>query len=448
MSELWVWMNGELVGRWYRGRTGHHRFIYEESWLASSRARPLSLSMPISVDRTVEGVAVSNFFDNLLPDSEAIRKRLATRFKTGSTESFDLLQAIGRDCVGAVQILPAGTQPEGFDRLDYEVLSSEDVEHILQNTPGEPLLGARGDEDVGFRISIAGAQEKTALLRIGNQWCRPKGATPTTHILKLPLGLVGGQKLDLSHSVENEWLCGRILREMGFPTAHSEIVEFGTQKALAVERFDREFADNGTWITRLPQEDFCQVLGVAPGHKYEVDGGPSMIDILNVLAGSQVPIEDTVIFLRAQLAFWLLAAPDGHAKNFSIFLLRGGKYRLTPLYDVLSAWPVIGPEAANIPWQKAKLAMAVHSKSPHYKLSEIQPRHWQQLAIKSGARDAWPALVDMVSSAGEATERALKALPAGFPAQIAHAILSGVHKQQATFLRALDTASRRETTQS
>ncbi|MHB1352610.1 MAG: type II toxin-antitoxin system HipA family toxin [Thiobacillus sp.] len=440
MSELWVWMNGELVGRWYRGRTGHHRFIYDESWLSSSRTRPLSLSMPISADRTVEGVTVGNFFDNLLPDSETIRKRVATRFKTNSTESFDLLQAIGRDCVGAVQILPAGVHPEGFDRLDYEVLSSADVEHILQNIPTDHVLGARGDEDAEFRLSIAGAQEKTALLRLGEQWCRPKGATPTTHILKLPLGLVGGQKLDLSHSVENEWLCGRILREWGFTVAHSEIVEFGTQKALAVERFDREFAGNGTWIARLPQEDFCQVLGVAPGHKYEVDGGPGMTDILGVLAGSQVPIEDTVTFLSAQLAFWLLAAIDGHAKNFSIFLLPGGRYRVTPLYDVLSAWPVIGPDAGKIPWQKARLAMAVHSKNAHYKLGEIQPHHWQQITIRSRARDAWPAMVNMAGSAVEATERALKDLPPGFPAQTADAILSGVRKQQTTFLRALDVA--------
>jgi serine/threonine-protein kinase HipA len=448
MPELWVWMNGELVGRWYRGRTGHHRFVYDELWLSSPRTRPLSLSMPISADRTVEGVTVRNFFDNLLPDSETIRKRVATRFKTRSTESFDLLQAIGRDCVGAVQILPAGTHPEGFDRLVYKVLNSADIERILQSTPVEHALGARDDEDAEFRISIAGAQEKTALLRIGEQWCRPNGATPTTHILKLPLGLVGGRKLDLSHSVENEWLCGRILREMGFPVAHSEIVEFGTQKALAVERFDREFVGDGAWIARLPQEDFCQALGVAPSQKYEADGGPGMTNILNVLAGSQAPIEDTMNFLLTQLAFWLLAAIDGHAKNFSIFLLPGGQYRLTPLYDVLSAWPVIGARAGEIPWQKARLAMALHSKNAHYKLAEIQPRHWQRLAIKSGTGSAWPAMVKMANNAVAATERAVKGLPPGFPVQTADAILSGVRRQQTTFLRALDVDSRSATTES
>ncbi len=435
MSELWVWMNGELVGRWSRGRTGYQRFVYEESWISSPRTRPLSLSVPISANRMVEGDTVAHFFDNLLPDSEAIRKRLATRFKTKSAETFDLLQAIGRDCVGAVQLLPAGLEPDGFDRLDYDVLSTLDVERILQGTPVEPVLGSRTDDDDGFRISIAGAQEKTALLRIGEKWCRPKGSTPTTHIMKLPLGLVGGRKLDLSHSVENEWLCGRILNNLGIPTAPSEIIEFGSQKALVVERFDREFVD-GAGIVRLPQEDFCQVLGVSPLRKYEADGGPGISGILAVLSQSQTRDEDALIFLCAQLAFWLLAATDGHAKNFSLFLLQGSQYRLTPLYDVLSAWPVIGPQANKISLQKVRMAMAVHSRNVHYKLMDIQPRHWQYLALKSGIPGAWPAMLTLVEQAGAATEKVVNALPSAFPGETAEAILAGVRRQQAIFLRA------------
>ncbi len=55
-------------------------------------------------------------------------------------------------------------------------------------------------------ISVAGAQEKTALLRIGNDWCIPKGITPTTHIIKLPIGEIRqpNATLDLSQSVDNE----------------------------------------------------------------------------------------------------------------------------------------------------------------------------------------------------------------------------------------------------
>lgn len=279
MDELWVWMNGELVGRWYRGRTGHHRFVYEERWLHSPKRRPLSLSLPIGPNRTIEGAVVGYYFDNLLPDSEPIRKRLASRFKTQSTDAFELLQALGRDCVGAVQLLPKEQEPVGFDRLDYHALKEQDVEQLLLRVPTLPVLGV-SDEDADFRISIAGAQEKTALLRVGQQWCRPMGATPTTHILKLPLGLVGGKRLDLTHSIENEWLCGQILAALGMATANSEIVEFGEQKALVVERFDRQFIE-GSWVVRLPQEDFCQVLGKSPSQKYEADGGSSMSDFIS-----------------------------------------------------------------------------------------------------------------------------------------------------------------------
>ena len=53
---------------------------------------------------------------------------------------------------------------------------------------------APGGELEDFRISIAGAQEKTAFLRHQGKWCRPIGSTPTTHIFKLPLGLVGNRQ--------------------------------------------------------------------------------------------------------------------------------------------------------------------------------------------------------------------------------------------------------------
>jgi serine/threonine protein kinase HipA of HipAB toxin-antitoxin module len=71
---------------------------------------------------------------------------------------------------------------------------------------------------------------------VDGRWCRPLGATPTTHILKLPLGLVGGRRLDLSHSVHNEWLCAQLLREMGLPVAVTDIATFGDETVLAAKR--------------------------------------------------------------------------------------------------------------------------------------------------------------------------------------------------------------------
>lgn len=435
--ELWVWMNGERVGAWQRTRTGGHRFVYEPSWLASPRVRPLSLSLPITPDRTVAGPVVAHYFDNLLPDDERIRRRVGARFKLGSTDVFELLQAIGRDCVGAVQLLPPDQPPTGFDQVRGEPMNDEAVARHLRGVAAEPGLGTDVDaatDDESLRISIAGAQEKTALLRVDGSWWRPLGATPTTHILKLPLGLVGGRRLDLSASVYNEWLCAQLLRELGLPVATTDIARFGDQTALVVERFDRQWRDAPTsWIARIPQEDFCQVLGLPSQDKYEAQGGPGMAQCLQVLRGSATAEADIRHFLCAQLAFWLLAATDGHAKNFSLFLLPGGQHRMTPLYDVISAWPIIGTGPNQVAWQEAKLAMAVRSKNTHYQLARIQTRHWESLAQRSGADGTWQAmqaLVARVPSAIAAVQAQItNGQPAGFPPRMTEAIFHGLKRQ-------------------
>lgn len=143
------------------------------------------------------------------------------------------------------------------------------------------------------------------------------------------------------------------------------------------------------WIARLPQEDFCQATGRPPTQRYERDGGPSMNEILEILATSAYAERDRANFVLAQLTFWLLAATDGHAKNFSIHHLAGGAFEMTPLYDVLSAWPAIGNRTNQLPLQDAKLAMAVAGKNRHYKLVDIQPRHWQALATRIGGPELW-----------------------------------------------------------
>jgi serine/threonine-protein kinase HipA len=429
-------MNGVRVGTWQRTPTGGHRFIYEESWLASDRVRPLSLSLPITPDRTVAGPVVAHFFDNLLPDDERIRRRVSGRFRVGSTDAFELLRAIGRDCVGAVQLMPPDQPPTGFDRVEYETMDDQTVARHLRGVAAEPGLGADQNPD-DLRISIAGAQEKTALLRVDGQWCRPRGATPTTHILKLPLGLVGGRRLDLTHSVYNEWLCAQLLREMGLPGAVTDIATFGDETVLAVQRFDRQWvggpnAEN-RWIARIPQEDFCQVLGVSSHDKYEAQGGPRLAQCLQVLRSGRNATADIRHFLCAQLAFWLLAATDGHAKNFSIFLLPGGGYRMTPLYDVISVWPVIGNGPNLVTWQEAKLAMAVRSKNVHYELARIQTRHWQGLAQRSGAEGTWEAMQALVARVEPAIAKVQMLLPAGFPERTAQTIFDGLRQQSRTW---------------
>lgn len=431
-NELNVWMNGQLVGVWSRTRTGGHRLTYEETWLRSPRRRSLSLSLPIGPSREITGAPVSSYFENLLPENDNIRRRLSARFRTRGTEAFELLTAIGRDCAGAVQLLPPETAPEGFDRIDGVPVNDAEVERLLRSVTAEPLPGTSEDPDE-LRISIAGAQEKTALLCQHGKWFRPRGATPTTHILKLPLGVVGGgQQLDMSESVENEWLCAQILRELGFSVARTETAVFGAQKVLVVERFDRQWMDE-RWIARLPQEDFCQALAVPPDRKYESDGGPGIEDALKLLSGSASSNADRERFLLAQLAFWLLAATDGHAKNFSVFLSAGDSYRLTPLYDVLSAWPVIGHGANALSPQKARLAMGLRAKNMHYRLGEIRARHYRELADKSGVPTVWDKMQSLIESVPPSLEAVEKRLASDFPRILWERVSNGMLSQVDVF---------------
>jgi serine/threonine-protein kinase HipA len=427
-------MNGELVAHWAVARGGTHTLTYTPEWLRSSKVRSLSLSLPITPSREVRGPAVAHYFENLLPDNDRIRERLSRRFKTRDTEAFSLLQAIGRDCVGAVQLLPDGAEPKGWGRIAAEPLNDAQLGALIDAVPADTALGLQAGDDDLFRISLAGAQEKTALTRVGRRWCRPHGATPTTHIVKLPLGLVGGsRRVDLSDSVENEWLCAQLLAALGLPVARAEMAEFDGRKVLVVERFDREWMDGKRWIARLPQEDFCQALGQPPAKKYERDGGPGMRSCLGLLAGSSDAEGDRTLFQLAQLAFWLLAATDGHAKNFSIFLSKGDSYTMTPLYDVISVWPYLGEASNQIHWKRASLAMALRSKNVHYALHGIEARHWHTLATKHGGPPVWQAMQTLVARVESAIDAVQPELPRGFPVRTWEPIVQGMRAQARRF---------------
>ena len=446
-------MNGLRVGAWSALRTGTPVFRYAQTWVQAEEGRALSLSLPFTANLEHRGDVVTNYFDNLLPDSAEIRRRLRSRFRARSTEPFDLLAAVGRDCVGAVQLLAPGAEPTGWNMIDASPLDDGQVEQTLTSVTSDAPLGQRGVEE-DLRLSIAGAQEKTALLRIGRRWYRPRGATPTTHILKLPLGRVGNMQADMSTSIENEWLCSRILRGLGLPVAETEMARFGQSKALVVTRFDRRWVGveqgaerkvrfrlpDGAWIARLPQEDFCQALGVGPERKYQSDGGPSMQDCLALLTNSEHAEQDKPNFVLALFAFWLLAATDGHAKNFSIQHRRGGRFGMTPLYDVLSAWPIIGDGPNLLSYQRARLAMGVKAGSMHYRLRDIQTRHWRGLASAATAA-TWPRMLALAASVVDVLAVVEAELPAQFPRKVWAAIYAGMKRHAVLFQRGISEST-------
>lgn len=425
---LSLWMNGERVGTWTLPTRGPMELRYDADWIASPAGRPLSLSLlyPADVSQPLRSVAVPHFFDNLLPDHAAIRRRIATRFRTGDVDAFSLLTAIGRDCVGAVQLLGEDESPAGpAGAVDGTPLSDDDIERHLLAVTSNVAFGALHDED-DFRISLAGAQEKHAFLRAGNAWLRPEGATPTTHIFKLPLGLIGAGKVDFTTSVDNEWLCLRLLRAYGLRTAQAEIATFGAQRVLVVERFDR-LRDGDGRLWRLPQEDFCQVYGVPSERKYESHGGPGLRELFRVLANSEQAERDRRELLASQILFWMLRAPDGHAKNFSIFLRPGGTFRLTPFYDVMTALPAMGAGPNRFDARRLTMAMALIGKNRHYDIGRIQRRHFSSTALAVGYADtAEPLVRELIARTPAVIEAVAGDLPAGFSEAVAAAVFTGL----------------------
>jgi serine/threonine-protein kinase HipA len=360
-------------------------------------------------------------FENLLPDSEELRRRVAEKVGAKGVDAYSLLFQIGRDCVGALQFLPddddAVYETSG---IKGELIDDEGIEQLLKTLARAPLgLG----EDKEFRISVAGAQEKTALLYHKGKWRKPHGATPTTHILKTQIGTLQNG-IDLSNSVENEYYCLKLMSAFGLPTAAAEIRVFGKTTALVIERFDRKWTDEGR-LLRLPQEDFCQALSVPPGLKYQSLGGPGIIEGLNLLKGSDTPTEDQKSFLKAQVLFWLIGATDGHAKNFSIYLGRGGRFRLTPVYDVLTAQPSL--VTRQIERKQMKLAMFV-GDNRHYRLDEIKGRHFVQTTERAGLPGslAKEVLEEVAKAADAAITTVERQLPRDFPDYIHSAVKAGL----------------------
>jgi serine/threonine-protein kinase HipA len=420
-APLRVFQNNRLTGLLLKEPSGAVSFTYDDSWLAWPNAWPISLSLPLR-PTPYRGEAVIAVFDNLLPDSDAVRRRVAEKMGAAGVDAFSLLSAIGRDCVGAMQFLPEDESlPEAAD-ITGDVVDDIAIEHILKGLARAPL-GLDRDED--FRISVAGAQEKTALLRHNGQWLRPTGASPTTHIIKTQIGTLNG--VDLSNSVENEFYCLKLVEAFGNDVCQAEMMTFGETKALVIERFDRHWHSAGT-LTRLPQEDCCQALGVPSSRKYERDGGPGIVQIMSLLKESNNPDVDRTDFFEAQILFWLMGATDGHAKNFSIQLYPGGGFKMAPFYDILSVQPLVDLGRINL--NQMQLAMCL-GDTRHYRVETIHMRHFHETAKAAALPKALAAsLLDVVrDKAKQAMAEVASTLPADFPHALRESIESGIKRR-------------------
>lgn len=401
-------------------------FTYKPEWLNKANSFPISRSLPLR-EEPYEGPRVYAYFDNLLPDIVSIRQRVAARMHAKSDEVFDLLGAIGRDCVGALQFTQTNEKKPLLAKPTGCPLSESEIASRLRNLSLAPLAIS---EEEDFRLSVAGAQEKTAFLFLDGQWQIPLGSTPTTHIFKPQIGEIK-PGLSFADSVENEWLCAKIVEAFGIPVAGCEIQCFEDVKTLVVERFDRAW--HGNILIRLPQEDMCQSLGIPNFKKYENDGGPGIVSIMDLLNESLNREENRTTFIKTQIVFLLLAAIDGHAKNFSIAWRPSG-FEMTPLYDILSAQPLI--DKGVFQFEKQKMAMAF-GDNRHWKIKDICRRHLLQTAklCRYDVHKMEKLIDETLDQVPVALARAASLLKADFPDEIATSIFNGVRQRISRFAK-------------
>jgi serine/threonine-protein kinase HipA len=346
--------------------------IYDDDYRNSAQATPLSLSMPLTSQQHVDQV-VRSFMWGLLPDNELVLERWARTYQVSPRNPFALLRHVGADCAGAAQFAP----PEDVDAL---LAGTGGIDWISEAEIGQRLRTLRKDPTAWHlsatgQFSLAGAQAKTALYFDPGtgRWGDPRGATPTTHIIKP--AVAGLDDHDL-----NEHICLQAARMLGLDAASSEIARFEAERAIVVERYDRLQKRDGA-IQRIHQEDLCQALGVPPTAKYQNEGGPTPEQIIAFLRertqhASATGASRTIDSFFDALAFnWIVAGTDAHAKNYSV-LLSGAQVRLAPMYDVASALPY---DDMYLP--KLKMAMRIGGE---YGVVRVERRHWHRFAEAVG----------------------------------------------------------------
>jgi serine/threonine-protein kinase HipA len=369
-EELYAIAPGGTMGRvvWDRSRD-RLTFLYDENWRQASDSYPLSLSTPLTASEHSHAV-IEPFLWGLLPDNDGVLKRWGQRFHVSHRHAFQLLQHVGEECAGAVQLVEphrVAEWREGYETGSVNWLSKDQVAERMRLLLEDHSVTRLGT-DVG-QFSLAGAQPKTGFTYDPerNQWGVPSGRIPTTHIFKPATGAYDG-------FAENEHFCMRIASALNMGVARSEIHNFGGVTTIVVERYDR--AGAGLTARRVHQEDMCQSLSRMPQRKYENEGGPSAGEIIDLIRQySSKREEDETRFIDALIFNWVICGTDAHAKNYSFLIAAYGAVRLAPLYDLVSSLPY--PQ--QIDPRKAKLAMKVASK---YKCLQIGAHEWERFAEK------------------------------------------------------------------
>jgi serine/threonine-protein kinase HipA len=355
-----IWWDGRLVGQLTQDKHGELGFAYARAWLDDEAAQPLSASLPKRAEPFTRREC-RPFFGGLLPE-EGQRDAAAQALGVSRANDFALLDRLGGDVAGALQLLPPGESPTAL-ALNRQPIPLDDAGliRVLDALPVRPLLA--GEE--GLRLSLAGAQSKVPVVLVDGTVALPAPGQPTTHILKPPISRFAA-------TTENEAFVMRLAAAIGLDVAPAEARIVLDRTFLLVQRYDRAIGDDGI-VRRIHQEDFCQALGVPPETKYASEGGPTFKDCFALLRRVAArPAVDVLKLLDAVIFNVIAGNADAHGKNFSILYDAEGP-RLAPLYDLLAtvAYPDLSP----------KFAMKIGKRAT---LAELDAKGWAAFAADAG----------------------------------------------------------------
>ncbi len=284
----------------------------------------LSVGLPIGAPTGPRDLRGLDFFENMLPEGPAL-ERMAVLAGVRPVDTYGILAAFGRDCAGAIMVLPDGDRPGGNGDSGYFPMTLSDLLRVINALDVAPLGAA---PERGFRPSLPGYQRKALLGRADDgTWQLPYGDAPSTWILKP----------DGPHPMAaNEATCLRLAVACGLPVPEAELLDVASLPVLAVKRYDRQDAPAGNIPVRVHQEDGCQATATPPGLKYEEQGGPALRDLADVIRNFGDP-RDVTSLLRRTTFNMAVGNADAHAKNFSVLHDPDiPAISLAPLYDVLS----------------------------------------------------------------------------------------------------------------
>lgn len=384
------------------------RLEYDEGWRTLHFAFPVSLSLPMTRGSWSSHRA-HPFFANLLPEGMA-RQAVCDRLGISFDNDVTLLSALGNDTAGALRFIDEAAEPtEPRPRVP---VSQRLMEEWARGAPALP------DDDQPLRLSLAGAQHKTTVVRHDEGWALPASAEASTHILKF-------DSERFRHLSSNEFLTTRFARNLGLDVVEVSLDVSTSPPFLVVERYDR--ALEGETVVRVHQEDFCQVHGVPPRRKYEAEGGPTLKQVAETLRqASASGASDIQALLRWMIFCAHAGNADGHAKNLSL-VYTGHSVRLAPFYDLVCT--------RAFPRVDARLAFAVGGQRDPDKL---QAKQWEGLATDLGVhpRLVWRELERQLDESEAAFASAVEELEAVQPGSPVVAPIERILRKRCRALRA------------